>query len=571
MFVRFRKFKITVYVLCILCISMSMSGCRFSPVLQEMIQDRFADSVDDRFNTEIDNNKDHQEETDDMTRKKTSDESQRKTEESQSKPVSGDEQNTQDADKGNAPSGGASQSSDPLNGNTSNDSPQISPNGSGSGGNGESGYDLVPSADGVRDVIDSRGVHVEVPKDVSSVAAPGKSAALLYLVGGGSVIKAASADFTRNSLIDSSVKQNVQELWDGDGSSVISDAAFNKLLSEKPEVCLEVQGNTAFSEQQIAKMKDAGISYVVLPELSTPENIKSAVKLAGTIVGNKSASGGVNAEAKADEYMKYVDSMISEITSKVKAKGSSQGMTDINTTSDGYYKGKYSLYLSGWDAEAKYRLFNNQYTTRKGSGSAYAGNSSTTECKAVSAFMGVAGIENTMELYETVTPNYTYVTPIVPTTRKLEIIGSKASSVDNNRLLQMIKTGLGKAEFPAVIVNDKQTADGIKASQLWSVYDHIVSNDGIFEANGFLAEDGSIIGSSVSAPYEIYVNPSGIGSWSGGSGESILESVWLAEKFYGAYSESEVRDKVKDFYSRFYQIQLSESQLSNILGGDTAL
>ena len=66
--------------------------------------------------------------------------------------------------------------------------------------------------------------------------------------------------------------------------------------------------------------------------------------------------------------------------------------------------------------------------------------------------------------------------------------------------------------------------------------------------------------------YNIYVNPHGMCDWAQGSLESPLESVWLAYKFGGAYSLSEVKQITADFYRQFFNISLSDSQLYGIFG-----
>ena len=71
----------------------------------------------------------------------------------------------------------------------------------------------------------------------------------------------------------------------------------------------------------------------------------------------------------------------------------------------------------------------------------------------------------------------------------------------------------------------------------------------------------------ISGEYEIVVNPRGLSSWSGGSAESILESVWAAWRFFGALSEDQVRGYISDFYSRFYGYSLNDAEIDRILEG----
>ncbi len=61
--------------------------------------------------------------------------------------------------------------------------------------------------------------------------------------------------------------------------------------------------------------------------------------------------------------------------------------------------------------------------------------------------------------------------------------------------------------------------------------------------------------------YGVFVNPAGgIGSWMDGSAESVLESVWAASKLSG-YSERKMYDKIEDFYSTFYGLELTDAEV----------
>ncbi len=587
---KLRRAALTVFLLFALA---GFSGCKYSPVLHELIQDRFEEFLHEKSAEEFENNDGSQNETDKLTEKKQSDDSQRKKQEKETTPVSGDESNLSDAselspnDNSDREGGLADKmadggtedpmdqqqngggTGDPMNqqqnGGGSAEQPDTASGGMGNGGTGDDGFELVPGTDGVRQIADGRGVLVSVPENVTSAAAPGQAAELLYLVGGEDLIRAASEQFLGSGLINLSAFSEAQPLWQGDGTTAMTDDSFERLLNTAPDVCIEISGNSAFTDRQLTELQNAGVPYVVLPPLDSLENIQEAVRLTGSIVGDRSSQGGADGNQLAENYCQYVEKTAADVASKVKGAGISNGFSDINQTGDGYYKGKFSLYIAGWDDEAHYKLANSRYVTREGVGAAYTGNSSTALCRAVSSFLALGGVENTMACYETVKSKNAYVTPIVTSTRKLTIEGSMASEVNGDRLLQMLKAGLGEDSFPAIIVDSRETAEKLKADPLWAVYGHVVSGDGNFEANGFLAEDGSIVGTSVTKPYEIYVNPSGIGSWSSGSGESILESVWTAWKFYDAYSEAEVRSMIKEFYSVFYRIDLSEAQINEIL------
>ncbi len=70
--------------------------------------------------------------------------------------------------------------------------------------------------------------------------------------------------------------------------------------------------------------------------------------------------------------------------------------------------------------------------------------------------------------------------------------------------------------------------------------------------------------------YDIVVNPSGCGDWLTGSVESMLESVWISNLYYGdeTYSDIAMEEKILEFYETFYRHSLSGSELNDILDGE---
>jgi ABC-type Fe3+-hydroxamate transport system substrate-binding protein len=565
--------RIIAVLLCLIML-FSMSGCKYSAKLEELIQDRNSSRLQTQSAKEYENNEENNEEVDDMTQQRQSEDSQRQQQEEQQTPVYGSTSTTEgtaspNVSGGSTSSSNSSQSSDSTaaGGSSSGSSGGSAgtsgdgTSGTGTGGDGDAGYNVVPGNGDLRTIVDANGNEVEIPEDITSVAAVGSIATLFYITGSESLIKASSEDFTSSDLVSSDLRSEIQTVWGGDGGQAMSDASFQTLLELKPEVCIEESGISAFSDSQLEQLKTAGIAYVVLPALTSVDNLKSAVSLVAEMAGGDSSSA-------ASKYSGYVDDLVSEVSSRVKSKGSSSGLPDISRGSDGYYKGMYSLYLAGWDDTAYYSIASDKTQSISGRGSAWTGTSSSRNGMLVRSLMAVAGVEDTMSVVGGTVARNEYVTPLRPVTMKLTITGSAASRNTTARLLQVGNVGLGDETFPAVIVNSNAAKSALQQSPLWTAYGHVQSADGRFEANGFLAPDDSIVGTSIAGNYDVLVNPEGIGSWDRGSGESILEAVWIASQFYGAYSESEVKEKVKEFYSTFYRISLSDSQVSSILNGD---
>ena len=116
-----------------------------------------------------------------------------------------------------------------------------------------------------------------------------------------------------------------------------------------------------------------------------------------------------------------------------------------------------------------------------------------------------------------------------------------------------------------MIAATEEVKKGIEESPLWQDYGMTGSATGLTSGYGFLDAGGDIVISTVHGPYEVLVLPSGVGSWAGGSAESVLTTLWAACKLRGAVSESELRAFTAEFYERFYGVKLSEGQLDRIL------
>ena len=65
---------------------------------------------------------------------------------------------------------------------------------------------------------------------------------------------------------------------------------------------------------------------------------------------------------------------------------------------------------------------------------------------------------------------------------------------------------------------------------------------------------------------EIFVVPSGVYLWSARSAEGALYPLWLAKTFYPErFSDLNLEQKTREFYERFYNYKLSDSELKEIL------
>lgn len=593
-----------------------LTGCKYSPKLHQLIQDRFNHLLDTRSAKEFENDFNRVEKTDDLKAKELDERSERKKEENEENPIEGDntEQNEEQPaarsvlGTGNHREASASDRKNPAaisqgtssgsNGSVTAGSATGNGNGSagsgGSGGNGtggsgsgnggtaeggegtgetgDNGTTIVPGTGGTRQIVDERGEYVEIPEEVSSVACSGQSAVLFCAVGGEQLIQASSESFIANTMLDESVRARIQPLWRGNGTGAISDADFAALMSLQPEVLVELSGTSSFSSDQIGQLQANGTSYVVLPALDSIDNIKKAVGLAGQMTGDRSGSGGVNGEALASQYSGYVDNLINSTQSRVRSTGSGSGFRDLGVSSDGYYNGKYSLYIQGWDESASYSISNSYFS---GMGVAWSGNNKSSAGQLMTSLMSIGGVYNTIQKIEQTSAKNLYIVPLSwwQSTMTLEVNGFQISLEGNNghvarkKLLEHQNQMLGSGTFPAVIAGNRSVAENLPSNPLWQPGSE-VNFDGNFQVNGFLSADNSTgIASSIVGTFPVFISPSGLGTWTGGSPESVLESAWIASNFFGAYSDQELAQIIGDFYSQFYRIPLDSTQISGVLSG----
>lgn len=405
-----------------------------------------------------------------------------------------------------------------------------------------------------KQIVDASGRTVTVPENVGSVAAVGAAAQMVEMLGGSGKLMAADSELLASSLARTAFADasSVKQWWSGNGSDGISAANFSSLLAAKPDVCLELSGSNTFTSAQVSQLEAAGIAYVVLPALSSQDNLKHAVALVGQMLGG-------DAESKASEYSSWVDSTVKTVGSKVSG-------------------GLVSLYVTEWDSDAKYTL-DTPLTilggTNSGSGLAIAYSPAASQL--VSTFMSAAGVtnESTRAKNSHKITDYVYVTPSFRFLNA-EVSGSKATYYSGEGeygslydLFVATEVGtsykrLGSSTYPAIVAASNEVKSNLENNWFWKFKEF--TSDGLLKENVAVGDRNMPVNKSIDAEYNIYVNPQGMVSWADGSVESPLESYWVAAKFYDAYSMSEVKNQTKEFYQKFFGCTLSDAQLTAIFG-----
>lgn len=526
----------------------TLCGCRESPVLEQIVYeqdheiDPEQDSVDDKNDDE---NRDEQ-----LPPQEQTEDAEKQNDQKQDDAVSGNAQNTADKtynqryQDGADPNGeSGTDHSDTTNtegGQSAATEDTADPSGEG-GGNGETpgGDEPAPSEEDVgKQVVDYRGVTITVPENVDSVTATGEAASIVEMLGGSGRLLASSESFKSNALAGRAFSDlsDVAAWWDGEGSEPISSSDFSALLAAAPQVCFEISGQNTFSEDQIAQLTAQGITYVVLPPLTSTANIKSAVTLVGTVLGDRSASGGTNAPAIASQYCSWTDNLLGRVNAK---KASDK---------------KYTLYISAWDDDAYWEIKNSYASYASGYGMAIASNKSDS---IVGECLTEEGVTNNAS-------DRAYVNPLKNNYWLHYVSGSlgREKYGVNATIDTSTGTALGSSSaFPAVIVSDASIKEKMQSDLHWTVYGWVQNESTGVEARGFSDGQGNVIPTTIAGEYEILVNPGGLGDWADGSVESPLEAAWIACKFRGIISMDEMRSYVSDFYSTFYHLDVNTSDV----------
>lgn len=516
--------------------AVSFTGCRQSPVLEQVVYQENEEPDKDNETQSTENDEDNDQEDEQLAPKTEVDDSNSKRDQTKQDALSGngnsqvdktyDSTYEKNAEANGTSSQNPTESTDSNGGLGTGDSEQNGGDGNLDDGD-QSGTKLQPSDDeNYKQIVDARGETVNIPENVDSVTAVGEIATIVEMLGGNNRLLASSGSFTGNSMARSAFSpqgfSDVKTWWDGDGSATISSGNFDALLAVKPDVCFEISGQDTFSSDQVAALEEAEIAYVVLPALTSVDNIKTAVRIVGDVMGDRSSAGGTNAPAIAQQYAAWADRIIGDVQGKGSAK----------TT----------LYISTWDESAYWELKNANGVWGAGYGAPIARKAS--DSSPLNDCMSIANLTNVAR------DNY-YANPIQNSIWNSYISGG--SGLFKYNLTQTVNDAgqaLGNAAFPAIVVADSSIKTSIQNDIHWQVYGWV--SDGASLKRGFDDGSGNIIRSTIEGDYEIYTNPSGVGSWTEGSVEAPLEAAWLSCKFQNGCSMDELRSMISDFYSTFY-------------------
>lgn len=487
---------------------------------------------------------------------------------------------------------------------------------SGSGGGSSSGNNSDPNKSGSTSAsagddslifYTQYGDLADLPHDVSTVCAVGEAATMALAFGGKGALAGTSKSFKASAqakkLFASRGLADAEVFWSGDGLSK-GDLDVDALVEAAPDAVLTVSGTMAVTSSAYDTLTAAGISVIVLPALTCDTNIKTAVKVVGTIFDD--ATDGQSLEL-VDEYKSMVNSVL---TAAKKTHGGkvvtylSTDFDDVDSTStrsDAMEPEYWTLYISDWDADAKVTALygSTKLFTDTGVGYTYVG----WDNSPISYYLGCGGALNNAAAYgrglsgtgyrlvlayneNQVTYSWSGLDDTVTLSKK-----NGTFNLGANYVLTNARDGagngdenehhLGSDDFCTVIVRTADIQEAFEEALDESTGEGLYARAPYVDLSGIhgygFTTGGVLISSFISnadadgdSEIEVIVNPTGMASsWTEGGLESFLEAPWAASIFYD-YSTSDLRADVSEFYETFYGYELSSAELDKILEGDYA-
>lgn len=465
----------------------------------------------------------------------------------------------------------------------------------------------------------------DIPENIDEVAAVGNNAVIVSMVAGTekSTPLLACDKATKKQMGSIMAARGLKKstaLWSNDGSSSgdLSDSNLKKLTTKLvPDLVFVTEGSDTLTKAQIKALAKKNIDVYYLPELTSAKRIRFAVSIVGKIL----AKGGV--EGAEDNYKAYLDFHDGIVSSCTDANGGFTADYDFDNdkslaSSKQASEMQLTLYIDGWDSDARFKDPYNYITTKKGVAVATIGY----ELTPMAYYLGAGGALNNgaAKKFRSQGVNKqgivwqfahaelpykfsSWSNLTLPTYDLCERITGDFYKSDlcwytnpNGK-----GYGLGTKNFTGVVTKTQKIASLVKsnsdsAGELYYPYPTIYPSGGDAKTIGYFTdagdenyiescignnstdesvlEDGTTFGKDGN-PFGIYVNPKGLGqedsedtlcSWTDGSVESVLEASWAYYMFRDG-TQSDFEKDVTDFYETFYGYTLTDDELATIEAG----
>lgn len=546
----------------------TLSGCRMSEAVMQIIHEQTAEQVDEESPVELTREAPESERSEEV-RASVTGEAERQREKDERTPVYG-------------PGTAAGTASQSVKKSRKGAAETTTP---GAGGKGTAGG----GASGGQDVDKEGGEQQETPEYSGHLVAVGEVAAIVCMLGAADDLVATSANIVAASSLYGTGVKTANPLWGGEGEQALK--SLDELLALKPRTVLRESQSAMLTDEQVSTLEDAGVTVVTVRRLSSAANIKDAVTEVAQVLGT------AQAQSKARSYAALHDEVVQRALAANGGKyttyanqdysGEQASLPDSQCKSD-----KWTLYVGGWDTASYRGTWQGSSVVSANHGVGVARLGYTTQ--PVSYYLSAGGVVNTAATFNGIhyegvnmyvwqfNANYLSAAKSYWSGSGATVKNMTGSGVTESLLCTKGAEwqGLGSPCYPAVVVaskamktqmeQDRDSGRGIYTVYPFHTKDHDTSGVGIKVGTTILA---SVIGAEATASrqtgtgYEVYVNPHGIvSSWTDGSVESPLESLWAAVVFQGL-DEGVLEEYVQRFYREMYGVELSASQCARILDG----
>ena len=215
----------------------------------------------------------------------------------------------------------------------------------------------------------------------------------------------------------------------------------------------------------------------------------------------------------------------------------------------------YTLYIRGYDDSVVYRLVTSSEVLFEQTGLPTVFKASET---AIGDLLAAAGVREMATLRGSALGRTWYIHPFSGLGVNKSVTNAASGVGFNNTngsQIPYLTEGLGTESYPAVIAASGDIRAKLLESPLWQ------------PGLTLYYRKTRPLKSDIQGGFDIYIVPSGVGSWADGSAESPLLALCAAWRFRDTVSEADVRDAVRDFYRVFYRYELSDEQIDAVLRG----
>ena len=574
-------------VLCLvlaLVVVFSFAGCRKSPVLEQTIYSQ--DAEVDPENQQTDNDEEHTQEDTTLPPRTTQQTASRQNSQTRvsAKPKSNLNNNNTNSNSNtntNSRTGNQSNSASRGGGGTPNSNSNTNKGQAEGQGAKDDPNSNIPAVDDRADYDPDK-----TPSNLATVAAPGQIALYVEMLGGQNRLLATSPSFKYDPwaprIFGDLNSERVMGLWENDGTMAMSDPQFRQLLQANPEGVFYIFDEDeaplqSFTPEQLNELAANKIYRIPLHPFNRTENIIENVRIIGQVLGDrtKDISGAKDANQMAEEYVSWVETVNKfdhPFSGPDKLNLDAMGSFSRNPEVVDHYSdtGIYTVLIDGWD---------DGVNTMNGEGAAYVRAGWSQRYSPVSHYLSMGGIANTAVLTTDVGNKYLAVTPPDGLLLASSVNGSKIQRNGDMKGWSNTMTGgfakIGSDSFKTVVAANKEVAGRILNSYnsggAWSVGQLTAYQDATVTNPYAINVNGMYYSTNIIKDYRVVVNPYGVGSWTEGSPESLLEAYWAEALVANQDAPDTAFDAisyiVQDFYKTFYKHDLTTDELQSIKAG----